>query len=153
MNEPCLAILERTINVISRAAIFGAAHGCFYCEARTASQLQAGECVAILNGHNAGATYRVASRSGIKELLGNPLDPPPEIPGEQRILGQPHELHGKLPLSIPPEWFPRLSMRDTFVVDELAIWFTDQGLSTGNFVWSDKAMDEVVRVVWENDCQ
>jgi len=101
---------------------------------------------ALLNGFGAGQTFRVEQLGN--ELVGRRLHPDPTAKGLRR-LDFPFELFGKLPLQSPPRWLPGVSLRDAFVLDELATWFANRGLLTGEYVWKPDDIVEVARVVWQ----
>lgn len=149
MFEPCLAILERALLGKSRSSTFAAEQGCIFCQSRELDELCVGDAVVVLNGYSAGATFRVESLEHSSQLLGAQIYPPPEHDEHKRYLKLPYELMGKLPLSWPPDWYLHLSLRESFCIDELATWFCNRGMATGNFVWRETDVNEVIRVVWQ----
>ncbi len=126
MRESCTAILERVSCRDTLAARSAAAAGCIFCKARVADRGSITGPYAVLSGYAAGDVRATESHhTGAYELI------------------------GYLPLGWPPDWFPALSIRDAFVVDELAVWFASRGLSSPQFVWRDADFDEIIRTIWE----
>jgi hypothetical protein len=121
----------------------------YLCRARENPELNVGDEVVILNGDETGSILTIELSADKSQFLGRWIFPPADNPRSRRFLNLPFELLGKSPIPWPPFWFPPLSMRETFIIDELATWFCNRGLATGNFVWNERDLDEVVRVLWE----
>ncbi|HMG48252.1 MAG TPA: hypothetical protein VK614_12420 [Allosphingosinicella sp.] len=59
------------------------------------------------------------------------------------------DLFAVLPLAPIPDWCPPFNIRRSFILDELAVWFCNRGLSSGTFHWKRDDIAEIVRVCWQ----
>lgn len=127
IRESCTGVLERVGVRRNRSSLFAADAGCIFCQARTAPSPGLGQPAAHLNGMAAGDLVDLSRMVRFGD----------------------YELIGALPLSYPAAWLPPLSIRDTFVVDECAVWFCGMALSTHEFVWRSGDFNEVIWTIWQ----
>lgn len=142
MSYDSTAILERTSARMTLASGIGESNGCFFCAARNSSIPGLGSVVAKLNGYDSGQLFRIRDDGETAQVLGDGGGN-----SVRRIPASACELFGAPPL-IPEPWFPPLSLRDSFIIDELAVWFIDRGLMTTTFHWKIDDCIEVARTLW-----
>ena len=148
MKKACEAILERCAAGPNRASELGAANGCIYCSARQSDAIKDGDKIVVLNGYNAGERYFIETLPQSGMQVGGSLDRQDDSQSS-RLIGVGNALYGKIPLNDPPPWAPPLSLRDTFIIDELAVWMCGDALQTGEFLWAEPDVDECIRTIWE----
>ncbi len=148
-TNDCLAIIERFSPGDSLAVRRGIASDCIFCQARLNAAPPSGARIMLLNGYNAGREGIVVSEwsAGLHHAE---FDCSMEDTGHTQIINPDLNLFSLVPPVPPPVWFPPLSLRDAFVIDEITLWFLDRcRLSPGPFDWSDVGFDEVIRTCWE----
>ena len=138
------AILERATVRNTFSTKIGRLNGCFYCAARDHFPDEPGAVVAKLNGYDCGQRFIVCD----DQKTARPFSSERKPTHLRRYPASDDELFGSLPL-IPRPWMPPLSLRDAFVVDELANWFINRGLSTNSFHWKGEDCVEIARSLWE----
>lgn len=133
--KECLAVIERGDLGSSLAATVGAAAACPFCLSRGASIPTSGAQILFLHGHRAGVLARVSECPNTVDHRGFLIEGEDSPRDTLSRVALERDLFALLPLSPLPDWLPPLDLRDAFVIDELAVWFCNRGLSSGRFHW------------------
>ena len=141
----CLAIFERGYLYPSSGSIYGVKSECPFCIARHTTEYRPGDVAVMLQMTDAGRqlTYISSQNDGLVDQF-KWLDEPRH---DLRLLRE-HWLTLPLEALTIPFWLPRLSIRNCFVIDELAVWHSSESAAGSKFHWNDGRMIEIVRVCW-----
>ncbi len=126
----------------------GKKSNCPFCLGRGAAVPAPGLQLFVVNGSEAGEIYWV-------DELKNTTDPSGWYSREQhsapqRFTRQSLEwtLFRLFPLTAVPQWWPPFGLRQSFVLDEAAVWFCNQCIVGGQFVVHTEAMAEICAIIW-----
>lgn len=141
-----LAILERGYLFPSPVSAKGVNSECPFCIARHISDYRQGDLGLMLHMHDAGRLLRYKSSGP-----GSAVDRFEWIddPGSSLRLMREHWLTLPLEVLTVPFWLPGLSLRNCFIIDELAVWFCNESAAGDGFHWDDERLIEVVRTCWQ----
>lgn len=136
----------------SPAALIGRKSACPFCTARLGGNPKLGARVIVLNDFRAGMTGTVSAvdldqRYPKTAFL---MVADGDRPGTEQIVNTERDLVA--PLSSPeslPAWLPPLALREAAELDDVAVWFSDRCLASGQFVWDRTAYYEVIRACWQ----
>lgn len=140
-----LAILERGYLYPSPGSINGVKSECPFCIARHLTDYREGDKAVMLHQLNAGRLLRYKKVAGSEKVDAFEwLDEP----GSSLRLMREHWLTLPLKALTVPFWLPELSLRNSFIIDELAVWLCSESAAGIGFHWEDERMIEVARTCW-----
>lgn len=128
-----------------KAAQIAADNGCPFCIARVSTFPKDGQQALIVNGVNSGRVVRLVGAGSFFGWRGR-VDVLANEPREE-IVGYEHDFLAAIPF-MPVDWLSHLSIRDSFIVDQLAVEFCERGLSAGNFVWNTERAVKFASEIW-----
>jgi hypothetical protein len=140
-----LAILERGYLFASPAAANGVKADCPYCIARHIEKYQPGDKAVMLQGYEAGRllSYSSTHDSDVVDQFAWADEPDSKL----RLMRE-HWLTLPLEVLTVPFWLPKLSLRNCFILDELAVWFCNESGAGERFHWNNELTIEVARTCW-----
>ena len=140
-----LAIFERGYLFPSPASAAGVESECPFCIARHITNYRSGDRAVMLMGSDSGRllTYRAQSEGMVVELF----EWDDEAGSRLRLMRE-HWLTLPLEIITVPFWLPNLSLRNCFILDELAVWFRTKCAAGKGFHWQDDWVVEIVRTIW-----
>lgn len=140
-----LAILERGYLYPSPASTRGLKSDCPFCVARHIAAYRQNDIAIMLHMQDAGRLlrYTCSEKDGDVDQF-EWFDEP----GTSLRLMREHWLTLPLEMLTVPFWLPDLSLRNCFVIDELAVWFCCESAAGDGFHWQDDRLIEVVRTCW-----
>ena len=141
-----LAILERGYLYPSPASATGVKSDCPFCIARHVDDYRAGDLAVMLHMLDAGRVLRYSTSESTEKV--DQFEWVDE-PGPQLRLMRQHWLTLPLELLTVPFWLPGLSLRNCFIIDELAVWFCSESAVGVGFHWEDERIIELARTCWE----
>ena len=140
-----LAIHERGYLFPSPGSAKGVRSECPFCIARHITEYRTNDIGMMLHMLDAGRllTYKSSELGGAVDLF-EWID----RPGSSLRLMREHWLTLPLEVITVPFWLPGLSLRNCFIIDELAVWFCSESAAGEGFYWDDDRMIEIVRTCW-----
>lgn len=146
----CLAVIERGDFSRSPAARAGASAGCPFCRARGAVVPEGGDQILFIHGRRAGVLAKVSDTPNTTDINGFFVTRESVSRTSLERASLDSDLFAPLPLEPIPEWCPPFSLRRSFIIDELAVWFCNRGLIGGNFHWKRSDIAVMVRGCWQS---
>jgi hypothetical protein len=140
-----LAILERGHFFPSPAAQKGVESDCPFCIARHIDHYRRGDQAIVMQGRHAGRLliYGSSQSDGkIDQFCWH------DEPKNQMRFNRDIQLTLPIEVVTVPFWLPKLSLRNCFIIDELATWFCNMSAAGDRFHWNSDLIIEVVRTCW-----
>jgi hypothetical protein len=134
------------------AVLTGEKSGCPFCAARLSVKPDLGARIIVLNDFLAGMTGTVSNASLDHRFPETAflVAADGDRPGTELVLNTKRNLVAPLGSQEPlPGWLPPLCLRDAAELDEVAVWFCDRCLMSGQFVWDRTSYYEVIRACWQ----
>jgi hypothetical protein len=140
-----LAIFERGYLYPSPGSIAGVNSDCPYCIARHISDYRINDLAVMLQASSAGRLlrYKSSNADGVVDQF-EWLDDPT---ANMRLMRE-HWLTLPIEALTVPFWLPKLSLRNCFVIDEVAVWFCSESAAGTGFHWDDDRLIEIARTLW-----
>ena len=141
-----LAIAERGYLFPTPGSIAGVNSECPFCIARHIDQYRPGDIGVMMQMSDAGRLLRYCPTN---PTIGEEVFEWLSEPGKPMRLMREHWLTLPIEVLTVPFWLPALSLRNCFILDELAVWFRTESSAGGGFHWQDGRIIELARVCWE----
>lgn len=140
----CLAGLERGYFYPSPAALVGKHADCLFCIARCLDGMMPVGKAMILNGPKSGNIIDI-----ICAIDESSCQYEEDDVGGISLGMREHSLILPMYKLMPTSFLPNLSLRDCFIIDELAVWFCNASIHGVGFHWDENKIHMLTSIIWD----